>query len=153
MKEDKSNYKIRLAKLGDVSNLYRTARADLGEFSWFNKDSLIKNVKEEPNLCFVMEHENDTKGAIFFRQEWNDVVWCWLIFVSKEMRGRGTAKHFEKGVMRLLKGKYRIIYLEVDESNTRMLRWCRKNNYSHVCKFPDWFGKGKHAIIFRKDIK
>lgn len=55
--------------------------------------------------------------------------------------------------LKLLKKKgYRILYAEVDLRNKHMLHWCSNSGYKKVCRFPDWFGKGKHAVIFRKDI-
>jgi ribosomal protein S18 acetylase RimI-like enzyme len=155
MKNDKAITEVKVQKAGtsDIDELYSIAKKDLGKYSWFKKASLIKNMKEEPGLCFVMKHKNNVEGAIFFRQEWNEVVWCWLIFVNRRARRKGLARAFESKVLKQLKKKkYRIVYLEVDESNNNMIRWCRKNKYRHVCRFPDWFGKGKHAIIFRKNI-
>ncbi|MBI3190140.1 hypothetical protein HYZ41_00395 [archaeon] len=150
----KNNMKIRNARRTDVNSLYRMARNDLGRFSWFHKESLIKNLKEEPKLCFVLECNKKTEGALFFRQEWNDVVWEWLIFLHGHMQHKGLAQDFEKNAMRILRKKgYKIAYAEVDLRNRHMLHWCRKNGYKKVCRFPDWFGNGKHAVIFRKNIK
>ncbi len=144
---------IQKARISDVNELYSVAKKDPGKYSWFKRESLVKNVKEEPKLCFVMKYQNNVEGAIFFRQEWNDVVWCWLIFVNRRIRNHGFARAFESNVLKMLKkNKYRIVYLEVDEANHNMIRWCGKNNYKRVCRFPDWFGKWKHAVIFRKDI-
>lgn len=144
---------VRQSRLSDLEKIHKMAKDEMDAYNWFNKAALRKNLLEEPKLCFSLESQNEVKGVIFFRQEWGTVVWNWLIFIDKDIRHKGIGAEFEEMVRKNLhKAGFRIMYSEVDESNKHMLRWCRKNNYRRICKFPDWFGINKHAIIFRKDI-
>jgi len=144
---------VRLARLSDVSSIYRIGRNDFTDENWFTKGVLEWTIKSNPGLCWVLEEDRKILGARLVCECYGKSVWGWLMLINKDKRHEHLGTFLFDETCKLLKKKgFGRIVTDVYTKNTASVNWHRKMGYRKLGLVKDWFDNGKDAMIFCKDL-
>lgn len=141
---------IRLATEEDVDNIV-VLEAECMPHPWV-RDDIRSLISDDKKMALVAEEDGDIAGyvgASFVLDEAEIGNIC----VSSSYRRRGLAAKLLTALENELKSKgVSVIFLEVENTNKGAIALYEKQGFLKYNERKDYYGKGKDALLYRKEI-
>jgi len=148
--------KIRLLKKKDIEKIMEIIKEWKKEssiISWDKRKKVEEVLRRSPKTCWVVEIN---KKIIGFRLVIDDIqnrAWARLTVISKKYRRKGIGSLLIREVDRKLKKMgFRKVYAQTSYKNIASINWHLKSGYRKVTLLRDWYKKGRHGILFIKNL-
>lgn len=102
---------------------------------------------------FVLYEGDIIAGAAEYFRCWEEEsAYLFGFSVKKEFRGKGLGSFFLSQIIQRIKDDISDIYLTVEKDNISAVKLYEKNGFKRVSFEKDFYGKGEHRIVMKKEI-
>ncbi len=137
--------KVREMTPEDLEEVYRINRSSFTTDAW-SREALEREFRLPHSHRFVVEKEGKVIGYTFV---WliKEEAFIMTFAVAPEWRGKGVGRWFLKRVINFLKGKAKVVSLDVRKSNIPAIRLYRSMGFKVVKERPGFYSDGENALV------
>lgn len=142
---------VRKAKYEDVDQIVALNKKNLA-YLW-NKQNYEYEIDLDISEFYVLEDQGKILAFVLAHVLFEDLDLLMIIVDQKiQRKGIGTFLIQYLEFIALTKKMKRII-LEVNEQDTGVIDFYWRNNFKIYQQRPDYYGKGKHALLMEKEVR